>query len=105
VACTFTKPELIGQRIGQASLLSQAMNLPESLLRPQARRSEYSASHGALLTLVFREPTSWRKCLKFWIRTIEDFQKSRDLPAQTKIMDGTRLTDQLDTKDLSSQWD
>jgi hypothetical protein len=33
---------------------------------------------------------------EFWIRTIQDFQKSRDLPAQTKIMDGAAFTDPIE---------
>jgi hypothetical protein len=62
-ACAFTKPELIGQRIGQASLLANDDHLAEIFSKATYRPSNTTRFPGKPLPVsVSQEPMNWPRC-------------------------------------------
>jgi uncharacterized protein YbjT (DUF2867 family) len=97
VACTFTKPELIGQRIGQASFLATGDELAEIFSQATGKTIKYNCvPWETFASFGFPGADDLAQMFEFWIRTIQDSQKSRDLPSQTKIMDGAAFTNPIE---------
>jgi uncharacterized protein YbjT (DUF2867 family) len=97
VACAFTKPELIGQRIGQASLCATGDDLAEIFSKATGKTIKYNCvSWETFASFGFPGADELAQMFEFWIRTLDDFTKARDMDAQTKIMDGKKFTDPVE---------
>ena len=97
VACTLTKPELIGQRIGQCSLLATGDDIAEIFSQVTGKKIKYNCvTWETFASFGFPGADELAQMFEFWVRTIEVYNKSRDLPTQTKIMDGVAFTDPIE---------
>jgi uncharacterized protein YbjT (DUF2867 family) len=96
-ACAFTKPELIGQRIGQASLLANGDDLAEIFSKATGKTIKYNrVSWETFASFGFPGADELAQMFEFWILTLDDFTKARDMDTQTKIMDGQKFTDAVE---------
>jgi uncharacterized protein YbjT (DUF2867 family) len=96
-ACAFTKPELIGQRIGQASLLASGDDLAEIFSKATGKTIKYNCvPWETFASFGFPGADELAQMFEFWILTLDEFTKARDMDAQTKIMDGHKFTDAVE---------
>ena len=96
-ACAFTKPELIGQKIGQASLFVTGDELAEIFSKATGKTIKYNCvPWETFASFGFPGADDLAHMFEFWILTWDDFTKARDMDAQTKIMDGQKFTDPVE---------
>lgn len=93
-ASALTKPELIGKRIGQASFYASGNDLAEIFSKATGKTIKYNCVDWETFgSFGFPGADELAQMFEFWIRTLDKFTTSRDLEAQTKIMDGAAFTD------------
>jgi uncharacterized protein YbjT (DUF2867 family) len=96
-AGAFTKPELIGQKIGQASLLASGDDLAEIFSKATGKTIKYNCvPWETFASFGFPGAEELAQMFEFAILTLDDFTKVRDMDAQTKIMDGKKFTDAVE---------
>jgi hypothetical protein len=97
VAATFGKPELIGERIGQASFYATGDELAEILSKSSGKTIKYNyVPWETFASFGFPGADELAQMFESWIRMYDDFCKARDLDAQTKITDGAKFTDPVE---------
>jgi len=97
VACTFTKPELIGKRIGQNSYMASGEDLARLFSEATGKTIRYNCvDWETFASFGFPGADELAQMFEFWLRTYEVFCADRAMEAQTKIMNGVEFTNALE---------
>jgi uncharacterized protein YbjT (DUF2867 family) len=97
VAATLGKPELIGERIGQASFFATGDELAEILSKSSGKTIKYNyVSWETFASFGFPGAEELAQMFESWTRMYDDFCKARDLNSQRKITDGAESTDPVE---------
>lgn len=96
VASIFTKPELIGKRIGQASLYASGDDLAELVGKATGKTIKYNCVPWETFgSFGFPGADELAQMFEFWLRTYDQFCSARTFEVQRKIT-GTDFTDPLE---------
>lgn len=86
VAGIFKNPELIGQRVGQASFLASGNELAEIFSKATGKNIKYNqVSWEVFASFGFPGADELAQMFEFWLRTYDKFVSDRSLEAQKKI--------------------
>eukprot|EP00448_Togula_jolla_P012731 CAMPEP_0170617166 /NCGR_PEP_ID=MMETSP0224-20130122/26263_1 /TAXON_ID=285029 /ORGANISM="Togula jolla, Strain CCCM 725" /LENGTH=311 /DNA_ID=CAMNT_0010943021 /DNA_START=58 /DNA_END=993 /DNA_ORIENTATION=+ len=86
VASVFEKPELVGQRVGQASFLATGDQLAEIFSKATGKTIKYNeVSWETFAGFGFPAADELAQMFEFWLRIYDDFVQARDLDAQRQI--------------------
>ena len=84
---TSSKPELVGQRIGQASFCITTDDLAEIFSKVPDKKIKYNCvPWNVFAEFGFPGANELAQMFEFWLRTHKEFVEARDLDKQKKIM-------------------
>ncbi|CAE7488568.1 NMRAL1 [Symbiodinium natans] len=97
VASTFQKPELVGERIGQASFYASGNDLAEMLTKATGKSVKYNkVDWKTFASFGFPGADELAQMFEFWNRTYDAFCGARTLDAQKAIIGGASFTDPVE---------
>jgi uncharacterized protein YbjT (DUF2867 family) len=96
VAATFTKPELIGKRIGQNSVLASGRDLAKMFSKVSGKTVHYNCvDWETFASFGFPGADELAQMFEFWLRTYDKFCADRDIATQEDIM-GCKMQDPIE---------